>query len=150
MEIGTNCGSGFAARCADGLRPSDKRLKPPPGCAEGSDVKTELDTNLLNAFNKPLQIQLPARVLGGRSQTIACINNMFGQACAPRSTLADMRMVVETWNSAAIPPQELCQRMCQSLGDWYAASPCSQGGFPKADIVSKCVFVCRYNDFTAP
>lgn len=123
---------------------------PPPSCAEGSDVKTELDTNLLNAFNKPLQTQLPARVLGGRSQTIACLNNMFGQTCAPRSMLADLRMVAETWSSLGIPQQELCQRMCQSLGDWYAASPCSQGAFPKTDIVNKCKFVCRHNDFTAP
>jgi hypothetical protein len=123
---------------------------PPPSCAEGSDVKTELDTNLLNAFNKPLQIQLPARVLGGRSQTIACLNNMFGQTCAPRGVVADMRAVAETWSSAAMPQQELCQRMCQSLGDWYGASPCSQGAFPKTVIVDKCKFVCRYNDFTAP
>jgi hypothetical protein len=123
---------------------------PPPSCAEGSDVKSEADTTLLNAFNKPLQIQLPARVLGGRSKTIACLNEMFGQTCAPRNVVADLRTVADTWGSAAMPQQDLCRRMCQSLGDWYAASPCSQGAFPKTDIVNKCIFVCRYNDFTAP
>jgi hypothetical protein len=123
---------------------------PPPSCAEGSDVKSEIDTTLLNAFKKPLEIQLPARVLGGRAQTIACLNEMFGQRCAPRSVVTDLKIVAETWSSAAMPQQDLCQRMCQSLGDWYAASPCSQGAFPKTDIVNKCIFVCRYNDFTAP
>ncbi len=122
---------------------------PPPSCAEGSGVKTEIDTNLLNAFKKSLETQLPARILGGRTQTIACLTDMFGQTCAPRSILSDLRMISETWSSAGIPQQEICQRMCQSLGDWYAASPCSQGAFPKTDIVSKCTFVCRYTDFTA-
>ena len=124
---------------------------PPPSCAEGSEVKTQNDINLLNAFNKPLQVQLPPRVLGGgRAKTIACLNNMFGQTCAPKSMLADLRTVAEIWSSMGIPPPEICERMCQSLGDWYAASPCSQGAFPKADIVAKCKFVCRYDDFTAP
>jgi hypothetical protein len=123
---------------------------PPPSCAEGSDVKTDLDTNLLNGFKKPLEQQLPARILGGRAQTITCLTEMFGQRCAPRSILSDLRMISETWSTAALPSEQVCRQMCQALGEWYAGSPCSQGAFPKTDVVTKCVLVCRYTDFTAP
>lgn len=117
---------------------------PPPPCADGSALKTEEDRAFMNSFKTKLEPQLPARILGGLAQTKRCLTEIFGQTCAPQSFINDLRMAAQL-RDEGYRPTDICPRMCQTLGDWYEASACREGGFDKSVVVNKCTSVCLNN-----